>query len=440
MTYLVAGLMIVTFIVVLALVDQADTRRRVTIVIVHKAYRYEIRPTAGQLHKLFQHAGVARFAYNWGLGRRIKEYKKTGKSSSAITQHKQLNVLKATEFPWMYEVSKCAPQEALQNLDCAYKAFFRRVKQGKKPGFPRFKKKGYSRDSYRLTGTIKVGHRKIKLPRHGWVCTKEKTNKFQKANPKILSATVSREANRWFVSIAVKVEIPDPKPVRGPVVGVDLGINTFAVLSDGRKIESPKALGHKCLVRRQRQHSRKEKGSKNRRRSAMRLARLHRRIRTRRNDFLHKTTTMLAKTKSAIVVEDLSVRNMMRNGSLARSIGDQGWSEFRRQLVYKTEWYGSKLIVADRFCPSSKTCSRCGHVKAELTLAERTFTCSECGLEVDRDLNAALNLEALARKGQAGSTGSFPGSNACGDGVRPSRLPRQARRLSSVKQELAGVT
>jgi len=321
--------------------------------VIHKAYRYEIQPTEGQLHKLFQHAGVARFTYNWGLGRRIEEYKKTGKSSNAIAQHRQLNALKATEFPWMYEVSKCAPQEALQNLDQAYDNFFRRVKQGKKPGFPRFKKKGYSRDSYRLTGTIKVGHRKIKLPRHGWLRTKEKTDKFQKANPKILNATVSREADRWFVSIAVTVETPDPKPVRGPVVGVDLGINTFAVLSDGTKMDTQGFLKSYLglLARRQRQHSRKEKGSKNRRRSATRLARLHRRIRTRRNDFLHKTTTMLTKTKSTIVVEDLSVRNMMRNGRLARSIADQGWSEFRRQLAYKTEWYGSKLIVADRFYP-----------------------------------------------------------------------------------------
>ena len=389
--------------------------------LVHKAYRYEMVPTVGQLGKLSQHAGAARFTYNWGLGRRIEEYRKTGKSSNAIAQHRQLNAVKATEFPWMYEVSKCAPQEALRNLDCAYKAFFRRVKQGKKPGFPRFKKKGCSRDSYCLTGTIKVGHRKIKLPRHGWLRTKEKTSRFQETKPKILSATVSREADRWFVSLLVKLEVPDPKPVQGPVVGIDLGLKHFATFSDGTKIDTQGFLKSylELLARRQRQHSRKEKGSKNRRRSAMRLARLHRRIRTRRNDFLHKTTTMLAKTKSAIVVENLSVRNMMRNGRLARSIGDQGWSEFRRQLVYKTKWYGSKLIVADRFYPSSKTCSRCGHVKAELTLAERTFTCSECGLEVDRDLNAALNLEALARKGQASSTGSSPGSNACGDDVRP---------------------
>ena len=396
---------------------------------IYKAYRYEIQPTRGQLELCRKHVGVARFTYNWGLARRIEEYKETGKSSSAITQSKQLNALKAEEFPWMYEVSKCAPQEALRNLDRAYKNFYRRVKQGKKPGFPRFKKRGVARDSCRFTGTIKVMHRKVQVPRLGRLRTKECTEKF---HGRILSATLSREADRWFVSVSVECEIPGPRPVRGPVVGVDLGITAFAVLSDGTSIEGPKALERHLdlLARRQRQHARKQRGSKNRRKSAMRLARLHRRVRNVRTDFIHKVTTRLCRENQTVVVEDLSVRNMMGNRSLARRIADQGWGEFRRQLDYKTKWYGSRLVVAPRFYPSSKTCSACGQVKVRLTLAERTFTCDVCGLEIDRDLNAARNLRQL-------STGSSPGRNACGDGRRPAMPRKRKRRQPSRKQESA---
>jgi putative transposase len=395
--------------------------------IIHKAYRYEVEPTVGQLDRCRKAVGTARFVYNWGLARRITEYQTTGKSSNAIAQHRQLNALKDSDFPWMREVSKCAPQEALRNLDAAYQGFFRRVKAGQKPGFPKFKKKGVSRDSCRFTGTIEVMHRKIQIPKLGRLRTKETTEQFE---GRILNATLSRDADRWFVSLAVEVDIPEPKPVVGPVVGVDLGINTFAVLSNGTCVEAPKPLKHvqDLLARRQRQHARKHNGSANRRKSVMCLARLHRRVKNVRNDFIHKLTTNLAKTKSVIVVEDLSVRNMMGNRGLARSIADAGWGEFRRQLAYKTAWYGSRLVVAPKFFPSSKTCGQCGHVKFSLPLSERTFTCDACGLEIDRDLNAAQNLEQLV-------TRSSRESNACGDCVRPRPAHRLRRR--SLKQELA---
>lgn len=395
--------------------------------LVNKAYRYEIEPTAGQLERCRQSVGTARFVYNWGLARRIEEYKATGKSSNAIVQHRQLNALKDSDFPWMREVSKCCPQEALRNLDRAYQNFFRRVKASQKPGFPKFKKKGVGCDSCRFTGAIKVLHRKLQIPKLGKLRTKERTDKF---SGRILSATLSREADRWFVSLAVEVDIHEPKLVVGPVVGVDLGLNVFAVLSDGTYIEAPKPLlrAQGLLARRQRQHARKQKGSANRRKSAMCLARLHRRVKNVRNDFIHKFTTELAKTKSVLVVEDLSVRNMMGNRKLARSIADAGWAEFRRRLAYKTKWYGSELVVAPKFYPSSKTCSHCGHVKKTLTLSERTFTCSECGFSADRDLNAAINLESIA-------TRSSRESDACGDSVRPS--PTHRPRQQSLKQELA---
>ena len=364
---------------------------------INRAYRYELDPNREQQILLAKHAGVARFAYNWGLARRIELYQQTGKSTNAIEQHRELNRLKKTQFPWMYEVSKCAPQEALRDLDRAFRNFFRGRKGGRKVGFPRFKKKGRN-DSFRLTGAIHVRDRAVQLPRLGMIRLKEVPH----VQGRILSATVSREADRWFVSLTVEEEIPDPAPVEGPACGIDVGLSHFAtiVTEDGEvvKIEAPKPLEHylRILRRRQRRHSRKQKGSSNRKKSALRLARLHRRIRNIRRDFLHKLSTHLAKTKRVIVVEDLNVTGMLRNPQLARYIADAGWGEFRRMLEYKTQWYGSKLLVANRYYPSSKTCSVCGHVMDKMPLHIREWTCQICGTHHDRDANAAMNLLILA--------------------------------------------
>ena len=385
--------------------------------LTQQAYRYELKPNNKQRTLLAKHAGAARFAYNWGLARRIKEYKETQKSSNAIEQHRQLNTLKKTDFPWMYKVSKCAPQESLRDLDRAFKNFFRSLKSGKRTGYPRFKKKGIH-DSFRLTGSIHVSQALVVLPRIGRIRTKEETA----LNGHILSATVSREADRWFASFSVKRKREEyNRTVQDPAIGVDVGINSFCVLSDGMRIESPKPLEHtlRLLKRRSKQHSRKTLGSANRKKSALRLARLHRRIRNKRKDFLHKLSTQLAKTKSVVVVEDLNVRGMMQNHHLSRHIADSGWSQFFTMLSYKTKWYGSRLIKAPKFYPSSKTCCACGSIKPELSLKERQFVCEICGFTIDRDENAARNLEYLSTpldsKHLTGSTGSSPGSYAGGD-------------------------
>lgn len=378
--------------------------------LTNQAYRYELQPTKRQLSLIRQHAGTARFVYNWGLQERLRIFKDNeGKDRfvSAIDQHKAWNIWKRINAPWWSEVSKCAPQEALRNLDLAFRKFWKGRMRKRRVGFPKFKKRG-ARDSFRLTGLLKiVGARKVQLPRLGKIRTKESTETFK---GRILSATISREAERWYVSFSVEVKRPDPKPVIGPIVGVDVGLSHFATLSDGTQIDSPKPLRANLhrLQRRSRQHSRKQKGSSNRRKSALHVARLHRRIKNQRKDFLHKLSTSLARTKQAIVVEDLNVAGLSKNRRLSRSIMDAGWSEFRRMLEYKTVWYGSKLVVADRFYPSSKTCSACGAKKDSLTLSDRVFQCDACGAEIDRDLNAARNLAALC-------TGSSPGSNACGD-------------------------
>ena len=373
---------------------------------VHQAFRYELEPTVRQRRLLAKAAGTARYAFNWGLAL-CKRLLDAGKPvPHAAELHRVWNAEKP-QRSWVYGVSKCCGQEALRDLDRAFANFWRGRKERRSVGFPRFRRKHGRRDSSRLTGSIKVHPRSVSLPRIGCVRVKEATSKFR---GRILSATVSREADRWYVSLAVEVEREDPQPVAGPAVGIDLGLKSFAVLSDGARLESPKPLAkaQRRLRHRQRLHSRKQRGSRNRRKSATRLARLHRRVRCQRTDFLHKATTDLAKTKSVIVVEDLSVRGMIRNRHLSRSIADAGWGEFRRMLDYKTTWYGSRLMVAPRFYPSTKKCSACGHVKAEIPLSERVFQCEACGAEIDRDLNAARNLASLV-------AGSSPETqNACG--------------------------
>jgi putative transposase len=381
-------------------------------VIVQQAFRYELDPSTSERQLLAKHAGCARFAWNLALAERIRRYReKEGKArfTSAIEQHRELNARKATEFPWMYEVSKCAPQEKLRDLDRAFRDFTKARKAGRHQGFPRFKRKGVN-DSFRLTGSIAVSDAGVQLPRLGTISTKESTDKFR---GRILSATVRREADRWYVSVTVEVEREDPQRVEGPVVGVDLGLNAFAVLSDGERAQAPKPLARSLerLRRRSRAHSRKARGSRNRERSARSLARLHRRIRNMRTDFLHKLSTRLAKTKSVVVLEDLNVNGMVRNKHLGRHISDVGWGDFRRMLEYKTLWYGSQVVMAPRFFPSTKMCSDCGHLLGSLPLSERAWACPACGVEHDRDENAARNLAQWYSR----NTGSSPGSHACGE-------------------------
>jgi putative transposase len=396
--------------------------------LTNQAYRYELKPNNKQKTLLAKHAGCARFAYNWGLARRKELYEKSRESTTAIEQHRRLNKLKKTEFPWMYEVSKCAPQEALRDLHRAYQNFFREIKKGKKNGFPRFKKKGIH-DSFRLTGSIHVFDKSVQLPRIGVLRTKERTD----VKGRILSVTVIREADHWYISLAVERERAIPRNTTGSAVGIDLGLESFATLSNGRKISNPRYLKNslRLLARRSKQHSRKQKSSKNRKKSALKLAGLHRRVRNQRRDFLHKLSSELAKTKSVIAMEDLSVKGMVRNKRLSKAISDAGWGKFKEMLEYKTLWYGARLVTADKFYPSSKLCSQCGRLNRDLKLSNRVFRCLECGLENDRDLNSALNLLEL-------TTASSAGSYACGDtsgGGTSQYTPGRSTSHVSQKQE-----
>ena len=392
--------------------------------LINRAYRYELKPNIKQRILLSKHAGAARFAYNWGLSQRIASYEKDKSHTNAIEQHRLLNSLKEESFPWMYEVSKCAPQEALRDLDRAFQNFFRSLKQGKKVGFPKFKRKGLH-DHFRLTGTIKVNQKSVQLPRLGTLRLKEETQ----VEGRILSATISRKADRWYVSLTAQQELPMPKPVEGPKIGLDVGLTAFVTTSNGEKILAPKPLKQsmKKLKRLSKEHSRKKKGSNNCKKSALRLAILHRKIQNQRLDFHHKLSTQLAKTKSIIVVEDLDVKSMQQNRGLSKGIVDAGWGGFLRMLEYKTQWYGSTLLQAPPYYPSSKICSACQCIKDLMPLHIRNWQCEKCGICHDRDVNAAKNLLNL-------STESSSGIYACRD---PScRIGQKPISNGSLKQEL----
>jgi putative transposase len=402
---------------------------------VTRAYKAELDLNNVQVTACKRHAGAARYAYNWGLARKQKAYEATGKNPSAIDLHRELNALKQTELSWLYQVSKCAPQEALRNLDTAFAHFFRRCtlkQEGKlkgKLGYPHRKTKKKGLGSFRLTGSIVVFSDAIQLPRLGRVRLRER-GYLPVAGVAILSATVSEQAGHWYVSLQVEQEQTVPAN-SGPVVGVDLGVKTLATLSGGSTIPNPKPLKRrlKKLKRLHRAVTRKPKGSNNRKKAAHRLGKAYRKVSNQRANTLHQVTSMLAKTKSVIVIEDLHVAGMLRGHHLAQAISDVGFAEFRRQLLYNAEWYGSQVILASRWEPSSKTCSACGWYDADLELADRMFRCqnADCGQIIDRDLNAAINLAKLA--------GSSPESeNACGE-VGAGRGRAAAVKLTAVKQE-----
>jgi putative transposase len=384
-----------------------------------RAFKTELDMNNAQKTACARHAGAARFAYNWGLARKIEAYQKGEKIPTAIDLHRELNELKKGELAWMYEVSKCAPQEALRNLDQAYAHFFRRVKEKKagrkvQAGFPKFKSKKNGIGGFRLTGAIHVFDNAIQLPRLGVLRLKER-GYLPVEGVHILSAAVSERAGRWFVSVQVEMNIPEPVEADKPVAGVDLGILAMATVSDGTRIENPRALKSSLdkIKRLQRVVSRRQKGGTNRKKAVRQLAMAHLRVANIRKHALHQATSLLTKTKLAVVLEDLNVSGMMKNHHLAQAIADVGFHEFRRQMEYKGPWYGCQIILAPPFYPSTKRCSRSGHIKEGMDLGTRIYACDHCGLMMDRDLNAAINLEQLI------TTGSSPESNACGESVRP---------------------
>jgi putative transposase len=403
--------------------------------LVRQAYRFALDPNDRQRGCLASHAGGARYAYNLGLQwiKASLEDKRKGKDGTvlgAFEMHRRWNRWKkdsANGITWWQNNSKCVYQEAFIDLERAAKTFFASRSgryRGPLLGFPRFKRKGKSRDRFRLTGLIRVGPRWVQLPKLGTLRLSENPVKLLRridaGTARITSASVSREAQRWYVSFRVEcIRLPASVRSTDDVIGLDLGINALVTLSNGVIFDPPHALRSNLgrLRRLSKAHSRKKQRSANRRRSATRLSRCHARIAHLRRDYLHKLTTNLAKSHGRIVMEGLNVRAMIRNRRLARSIADASWGELSSMLEYKCRWYGAELIRAERLFASSKICSECGFRKETLALAERTFCCENCGKVIDRDLNAAINLAHWPEV-----AGSAPETrNACRGDVRPGR-------------------
>lgn len=417
--------------------------------LVHQAYRYELKPNNKQMKSLKQCCGAYRFVFNWGLAKTIELYKsETGDNrfKTCFSWRKELTKSKQTELSWLYDVPKSIPESALKDLDEAYFNMIRRINNGeKKFGKPQFKKKGLddkfrvkndSDDKRRTAYMVRLQDKAIRIPKIGFIKTKESTSKLI---GRILSATINREADRWFCALNVEVDRHNLQPIVGDKVGIDLGIGCFATITNGDKSEnvySPKPLRKSIekIKRLHRNQDRKVLHSKNYKKSQMRLSRYYRKIRNVRKDFLAKLSTQLAKTKSVICIEGLVVKYMILNHHLSRSIGDEGWGNFRRMLEYKTQWYGSKLVVIGRFEATSKICSSCGEVNNSLTLNDRQWVCMKCGVLHDRDINAAKNIRKLGLEKL--NTESSSGINACGVDVRPSQKandcePRSEQHLNN---------
>ncbi|MDA8207226.1 MAG: RNA-guided endonuclease TnpB family protein [Thermaerobacter sp.] len=386
------------------------------------AHKIALDPNNRQETYFRKASGVARFAYNWALDQWQQQYEAwkddpTLPQPSEAAMRRQLNALKRDVFPWMLEVTKNAPQMAIIHLGQAFKNFFAGTAE-----YPTFKKKG-RHDSFTLTNDqFTVKGQKVYIPKLGWVRLHEPLRFVGK----VLSGTISRTADRWFLSVTV--EIPDPPSIRREnqaVVGVDLGISALATLSTGEKIVGPKAYAAALTqLRRLSKHfSRQMEAAKvraglepsqpipkevhipwswNMQKTQRRIARLHARIANIRADALHQLTTDLVQRFDVIAIEDLNVAGMLKNHPLARAITDMGFGEFRRQLEYKAAQRGTTVVVVSRWYPSSTTCSACGYKIPKMPLSMRHWTCPECHTHHDRDINAAINLRTVAESSVGG--------------------------------------
>jgi putative transposase len=439
---------------------------------VQLTHKIELRQTPGQADYFARACGTARKVWNWALDEWNKQYG-AGQKPSAMSLKKQFNAIKYELFPWLKDMHRDSHSQPFEYLGRAWSRFFADIKAGariaptdkmlcrslRKQGVklaytPNFKKKGRCSDSFYVANDkFKLNGKTIRLPKIGDVSMTESL----RFDGKILGATVSRTADRWFV--AIQVEVPDstfhcPRTAQG-ISGVDLGIKAAVTLSSGEAIASPRPL--KAALRRLkirgRRLSRKvqvakvqagfkataplPKGTKlpasnNRKKSAATLARLHARVANVRADFTHKLTTRICRENQAVVIEDLNVKGMMANEKLSRAISDVGFGMFGSQIEYKAKRYGTRLVIADRWYPSSRLCSSCGWKNEALTLKDREWTCLQCGTHHDRDHNAALNLKRLAT--ETALPVASPFSN---DGAASGMVPDVDGEVTPVSHEAA---
>ena len=403
---------------------------------VFEAVKVALDPSPAQERLLLSHAGAARFAFNAGLAHvkaGIDAGAKPEWSYYALVRwwnaNKDALAVNADGTPWWAENSKEAANTGLRSLAAALSNWAKSRKgqrKGKRVGFPRFRAKDRATPRFAYTtgrfGLIDGDPKALKLPRIGRVHCMENIAE-RVGDARVLRMTVSQRAGRWYAALTIERDDQASQAVRrapmGGAVGVDLGVKTLATLSDGTVIENPRALrkSERKLKRAQKALSRKVKGSKRCAKARAKVARLHAHVANQRSDAMHKLTTRLAGTYSEISVEDLNVAGMAKNRRLAKAVMDASFGEFRRQLEYKTARSGAALHVVDRWYPSSKTCSRCGRVKAKLSLAERVYRCDGCGLVMDRDLNAAVNIKVAGSAPETlnahGETGSRSNQHGC---------------------------
>lgn len=380
---------------------------------MYKTYKYRIYPNKGQKELIEKHFWCVRYIYNWSLQNRIAYYQETNKTKKKYDISKEIPALKS-EHEWLKEVNSQSLQSSIENMDTAFKNFFR-----SKKWFPNFHKK-HGHQSFHVPQNTKVDF-------DSWFSSVPKLKNLKTVFHRrfewvIRQSTVSRTpTNKYFISILVEQDDCNPLKKNENIVGIDLWIKDFATLSTGEKIANPKFLKRalKHLKRKQVELSRKKKWSNNRNKARMLVARVHEKVSNRRTDFLHKVSTRLIRENQVNCIEDLNVSGMIRNHKLARAIADCGWRQFRTMLEYKAEWYWRQILTCGRFEPSSKTCT-CGYINNELKLSMREWTCPECGIHHDRDILASNNIKrfALAKEGTSWC-------NACGDD----------KLLSSVKQE-----
>lgn len=382
-------------------------------VIMYRAYKYRLYPNKSQEELILKHIGCCRYIYNYGLEKKIKVYQETKQGISRFEIQSDLVLLKKQdETSWLKEVNSLSLQASLANLDMAFTKFFK-----EKKGFPKFKSKKVGNQSFQVVQKTKVDfeNNKVFLPKfkYGIKC------KFHRIfEGEIKTSTISRTpTGKYFISILVKADddLPKKKPIdEKQAIGIDLGIKTFATLSDGIEIENPKHLrkSMRKLKRFQRSLSRKQKGSNNRKKSVRLLAIQHEKVTNRRNDFLNKTTKFLINNYDTICLETLSSKNMMQNHKLAQALSDVAIGRFNEMINYKAEWYGKNIIRIGRFEPSSKMCG-CGNIYRDLKLSDRVWKCPSCGRINQRDLLAANNIKkfAFCKNNTVGTTEI----NACGD-------------------------